>query len=84
VKRELTPQEREDFRRIMGADRPSPVDWEEEARRFEARKALADEMHATGVDPYVRRLREAAESEGREGNPVPQPGRDQDPNEEVA
>jgi hypothetical protein len=31
--------------------------WEQEARQFEARKALADEMHATRVDPYVRRFR---------------------------
>jgi hypothetical protein len=77
VKRELTEQELADFRRIMRPREPVELD---DTDSWDRKRDDAEEMHRTGDDPYVRRLREMAA--GATGGESCNPGRSEEPTEE--
>jgi hypothetical protein len=84
VKRELTPEERETFRRIMRPrENVSPFDDPEwiarDNARWDAAREREESIRRGDGDPYFNRVREAARATGGESC---NPGREQQPSEE--
>jgi hypothetical protein len=83
VKRELTPEERAIFRRIMRAGERSPFDDPEwvarDNARWDAAREREESLRRGDGDPYFNRVRAAAEATGGESC---NPGRGEQPSEE--